>query len=66
MNAVNVPAPFLDQVGVGAHQITQFPNGLRRNKASFQETVTQEVGDPFAIFDVCFVTGNGMHMLRID
>ena len=46
VNAVNVPASFLYQVGVGTHQITQFPNRFRGNEAGFEQAMAQEVGDP--------------------
>jgi hypothetical protein len=30
------------------------------------QAVAQEIGDPLALFDVCFAPSNGMHMLGID
>ena len=30
VDAVNMPIPLLHQLGVGTHQITQLPNGRRR------------------------------------
>src|SRR5947209_16391908 len=36
------------------------------NEAGLEQAVAQEISDPFAIFDICFVPSNGVHMLRID
>jgi hypothetical protein len=36
VDAVNMPIPLLHQLGVGTHQVTQFPNRLGGNKAGFQ------------------------------
>lgn len=33
VDAIDVSVPLLHQMGVGAHQVTQFPNGLGGNKA---------------------------------
>jgi hypothetical protein len=33
VDAVHMPIALLHQLGVGAHQVTQLPNGLGGNKA---------------------------------
>jgi hypothetical protein len=66
VDAIKLPIALLRQLGVGAHQIPQLPNGLRGNAAGLEQAVTQQISEPLALFDSGFMPSNGVHMLGID
>ena len=65
LHTINLLSPFLDQ-GLGIPgQVTQFTKRSGRNKAGAKQTVLQQIGDPFGVFDVRLAAWNGFQMLSI-
>jgi len=58
--------PLLDKRAAIAGQVPQFPLGHRRHKASAQQAMLQEVGQPGGIFDIGLPPRDSLHMLGID
>jgi len=66
LNAIDQAVAFLDQAHAGPSQITNSLVLAAWNEGSFQQTMLQQIRNPFCIFHVRFSPRYGFHMLGTE
>ena len=66
LHAIDLSRTLLDQTLAVSAEIAQFTSRGRWNETGFEQPMAQQIGEPFAIFNIGLATWNGFHMLSID
>ncbi|GFP26227.1 sugar fermentation stimulation protein A, partial [Candidatus Hakubella thermalkaliphila] len=59
VQAVHFPHPLINKRFPIAGQISELPNGLRRNETCLKQSIGEQLGNPLTVLDISLTPGHG-------